>query len=161
SEVATSSPTVGPDGDLYFGVLEAGFPSHNDRGWLLHFNGALTQERTPGSFGWDDTASVVPASAVASYTGSSSYLLLTKYNNYIGIGTGDGQNRIAILDPGGSQPDAIVGIPVMREVMTVLAPTRDGTTATSRTEWCINTAAVDPLTHSVLINNEDGVLYRW
>ena len=28
-------------------------------------------------------------------------------------------------------------------------------------EWCINTAAVDPLTSSVLINNEDGLLYRW
>ncbi len=28
-------------------------------------------------------------------------------------------------------------------------------------EWCINTAAVDPATDSVLVNNEDGTLYRW
>jgi len=28
-------------------------------------------------------------------------------------------------------------------------------------EWCINTAAVDPLTNSVLVNSEDGFLYRW
>src|SRR5205085_7077409 len=28
-------------------------------------------------------------------------------------------------------------------------------------EWCINTAVVDPFTRSILVNNEDGVLYRW
>ena len=28
-------------------------------------------------------------------------------------------------------------------------------------EWCVNTVAVDPLTRSVLVNSEDGVLYRW
>ena len=28
-------------------------------------------------------------------------------------------------------------------------------------EWCINSAAVDPITRSVLANSEDGWLYRW
>ena len=28
-------------------------------------------------------------------------------------------------------------------------------------EWCINTAAVDPLRRSALVNSEDGKLYRW
>ena len=28
-------------------------------------------------------------------------------------------------------------------------------------EWCINTIAVDPFTNSVLVNSEDGRLYRW
>ncbi len=28
-------------------------------------------------------------------------------------------------------------------------------------EWCINTAAVDPFTKSVMANSEDGKLYRW
>ena len=28
-------------------------------------------------------------------------------------------------------------------------------------EWCINTAAIDPFTKSVIANSEDGKLYRW
>src|SRR5262249_15137458 len=78
----TASPTVGPDGDVYFGVLENPFPSNHDRGWLLHFSDNLSQTKRAGAFGWDDTASIVPASSLPIYAGSSSYLLMTKYNNY-------------------------------------------------------------------------------
>jgi hypothetical protein len=28
-------------------------------------------------------------------------------------------------------------------------------------EWCVNTAAVDPATRSIVANSEDGKLYRW
>jgi hypothetical protein len=28
-------------------------------------------------------------------------------------------------------------------------------------EWCVNTAVIDPATRSVLVNNEDGKMYRW
>ena len=66
---------------------------------LLHFNAALTAVRSPGSFGWDDAVSTVPAAAVPSYSGPSGYPLMSRYNNYAGAGKGDGQNRIAILDP--------------------------------------------------------------
>ena len=92
-DASSAAPTVGPDGDVYFGVLENPFPNHNDRGWLLHFNSDLSQTKIPGSFGWDDTASIVPASLVSRYHGNSKYLLMTKYNNYAGLGTGDGHNR--------------------------------------------------------------------
>ncbi len=157
----TSSPTVGPDGDVYFGVLEGNAPGHNFRGWLLHFDAALTQTKVPGSFGWDITASIVPASMVPSYRGSSSYLVATKYNNYARAGTGDGRNRMAVLDPQDSQADTISGAPVMREVLTVLGVTPDANYPGAVKEWCINTAAVDPLTRSILFNSEDGYLYRW
>jgi hypothetical protein len=157
----TSSPTVAPNGDVFYGVLESNPPSHNSRGWLLHFDATLSQTKTPGSFGWDDTASIVPASMLASYNGASTFLLLTKYNNYGGVGTGDGQNRVAVLDPGQSQSDFLSGIPVMKEVLTIMSPTPDPQFPAGFKEWCINTAAVDPFTKSILVNNEDGYLYRW
>jgi hypothetical protein len=164
SDDATSSPLVGPDGDVYIGVLEDNAPSHNFRGWLLHFNGTLTQSKTPGSFGWDNTPSIVPKAMVPQYTGTSTYLLLTKYNNYAGVGTGDGKNRLAILDPLNlTQADPITpAVTVMREVITILGPTPEtGGPAGAVREWCVNTAAVDPFTSSVLVNSEDGNLYRW
>ena len=98
---------------------------------------------------------------VPSYAGPSAYLLMTKYNNYGGSGSGDGKNRVAILDPNVSQPDSIANVPVMREVMTILGTTPDPDYPNGVKEWCINTAAVDPLTRSVLANSEDGYLYRW
>ena len=161
---SSATPTVGPDGDVYFGVLENPFPDHNNRGWLLHFNSDLSQAKIPGSFGWDDTPSIVPASLVPSYTGKSSYLLMTKYNNYAGVGTGDGKNKISILDPNATEKDPIIpSTLVMNEVITILGVTPDPGTGFPGAvkEWCINTAAVDPFTKSVLANSEDGELYRW
>jgi hypothetical protein len=161
---SSATPTVGPDGDVYFGVLENPFPDHNDRGWLLHFSSDLTKTKIPGSFGWDDTPSIVPASLVSSYQGTSSYLLMTKYNNYAGVGSGDGKNRIAILDPNATEHDPIIpSTLVMKEVITILGVTPDPGTGFPGAvkEWCINTAAVDPFTKSILANSEDGNLYRW
>jgi len=161
SDDATSSPTIGPDGDVFYGVLESMFGAHNGRGWLLHFDAALATSKVPGSFGWDNTASVVPAGMVPSYGGGSPYLLMTKYNDYAGIGSGDGLNRVAILDPRASQSDRVSGLPVMKEVLTILGPTFEAGSATAVKEWCINTAVVDPATKSILVNSEDGYLYRW
>ncbi|MDD5272399.1 MAG: hypothetical protein PHU14_06725, partial [Methylovulum sp.] len=118
-EDGSASATVGPDGDVYFGVLENNFLSHNDRGWLLHFNSALTRTKTPGSFGWDTTASVINAKLVPSYTGSSAYLLLTKYNNYVQFA--DGVNKIAVLDPNAKMLDPVNhSTKVMKEILTVV-----------------------------------------
>src|SRR5436190_785039 len=156
---------VGPDGDLYYEVL--GNPGNGSRGWMLHFSSDLTQTKTPGAFGWDNTPSVVPASMVPSYVGTSSYLIFTKYNNYAGLDGGDGVNRIAVLDPNATmvEPHASSnGLLVMKEVLSIVGPTPDPEFPqfpNAVREWCINTAAVDPLTMSVMVNSEDGKLYRW
>ncbi|WP_435010240.1 hypothetical protein P12x_001490 [Tundrisphaera lichenicola] len=157
----SGTPTVGPDGDVYFGVLENNLGSNNYRGWLLHFSGDLATAKTPSAFGWDITPSIVPASAVASYDGSSSYLVLTKYNNYAGAG-GDGQNRMAILDPNDSEIDPVRGAMSMKVVISVLGPTPDpeyGGNAVR--EWCVNSTAVDPFNKCAVVNSEDGNVYRW
>jgi hypothetical protein len=165
TDESSASPTVGPDGDVYYGVLENPFPDHNDRGWLLHFNRDLSVQKIPGSFGWDDTPSIVDAALVASYHGTSTYLIMSKYNNYASINTGDGHNRVAILDPNATENDPVIPTTqVMQEVITQLGITPDPNFPTfpgAVREWCINTAAVDPFTKSVIVNSEDGKLYRW
>ncbi len=166
---STASPTVGPDNDVYFGIY--GNPSNGSRGFLLHFSSDLKTQHAAGGFGWDYTPGIVPASMVPSYTGTSTYLLFTKYNNYANAGgdSGDGVNRIALLDPNATEVDAhpsSKGMSIMREVLTVIGPTADKENRGSSLpnavrEWCINSPAVDPATKSVFIPSEDGRLYRW
>ena len=166
SDNGTASPMVAPDGDVYFGVL--GNPNNGSRGFLLRFSGDLSVVKTPGAFGWDYTAGIVPASAVPSYTGSSSYLLFCKYNDYP-FGDGNGVNRVALLDPNATQIDphtSASGLVEMREVLTVIAPTPDpdvnpATFPNAVKEWCINAPAVNPATKSVFFTSEDGHSYRW
>jgi hypothetical protein len=145
---STASPMVGPDGDVFYGVLGNG-----NRGFLLHFSADLATVKLPGDFGWDHTAAIVPTSMVPSYTGPSPYLLFSKYNDYSGA-----LNRIALLDP--DVPQNANGLNEMREVMTVnsCTPVYAGPPVV---EWCINTAAVNPATSSIFAPNEDGLLYRW
>lgn len=159
----TSSPTIGPDGDVYFGVLESPSGSNRYRGWLLHFDATLAQTKPAGAFGWDDTVSIVAAPHVPSYQGASPYLILAKYNNYVIGGTG-GNNRVAILDPNDTMTDPISGATVMKEVITRLGPTADSDYPNlpgAVREWCINTVAVDPFTKSAIVHSEDGKIYRW
>lgn len=160
----TASPMVGPDGDVYFGVLENPFPSNHARGWLLHFNSDLKIRKTPGPFGWDDTPSVVPSKLVGGYIGPSPYLILTKYNNYAGAG-GDGINRVGIFDPNQTMVDSVSGRTTMKAIISVKGPTPDaeftGTLPNAVREWCINSAAIDPVNACAIINSEDGKCYRW
>jgi hypothetical protein len=164
-EDSTASPMVAPDGDVYFGVLA---PNSGSRGFLLRFNGDLTLTKTPGGFGWDYTPGIVSASLVPSYTGSSSYLLFSKYNDYAGADAG-GINRVALLDPNATQIDphsSSGGLIEMREVLTLIAPTPDAGADPSMfplavKEWCINAPAVDPANKSVYFTSEDGRSYRW
>lgn len=166
SSDSSAAPMVGPDGDVYYGVLEDPCcSSHNSRGWMLHFDSTLSRLKTPGSFGWDDTASVVPAGVVAGYAGNSAYLILTKYNNYANSGSGNGVNQVAVLDPEATQQDeySTTAVTVMKEVITVTGPTPALTAGfpNAVAEWCIDTAAVDPFTATAIVNSEDGAVYGW
>ena len=162
STSSSASPTVGPDGDVYFGVLENPFPSHDDRGWLLHYNSTLSRTKIPGSFGWDNTVSVLPARDVPRYHGSSPYLLVSKYNNYLIGPHGNGHNEVAVLDPRVSQKDPYANTRTMKAVQTILSPVHEPKTpAGARYEWCINSAVVDTADDSVIVNSEDGIVYRW
>ena len=163
----TASPMVGPDDDVFFGVLA----NNASRGFLLHFSADLQTKKLPGGFGWDYTAAIVPTNMLPSYNGPSSYLLFSKYNNYAG-GDGNGINRIALLDPNLPQIDphpSANRIAEMREILTVIGCTPDADYITQTNglypfavrEWCINTAAVNPATKSVFTPSEDGHLYRW
>jgi hypothetical protein len=148
---------------VFYGVLENPFLSHDGRGWLLHYNATLTRTKTPGSFGWDNTPSVLPARAVPGYRGTSPYLLVSKYNNYLGVKPhGDGRNKVAVLDPRSSRKDPYANVRVMKAVQTILSPVHGpGTPARARYEWCINSAVVDTADDSVIVSSEAGILYRW
>ena len=84
---------------------------------------------------------------------------MSKYNNYAEAG-GDGQNKLAVLDPNATQTDPVTLVTVMKEVLTIVGPTPDLSIGGVK-EWCINSAAVDPQIKSILANSEDGKLYRW
>ena len=159
----TASPLVGPDGDVYQGVLENPFPSNHDRGWLLHYSFDLAQTKTPGAFGWDDTPTVVPSYMVGGYQGTSPYLLFCKYNNYAGV-SGDGHNRVGVVDPFAPALDVISNTQTMKLIDSILGPTPDSqfpNTPGAVREWCVNSAAIDVPKSCVLVSSEDGVLYRW
>jgi hypothetical protein len=162
SDDSSASPTIGPDGDVYYGVLENPYLSHNGRGWLLHWDSTLKHARIPGSFGWDQTVSVVPASALQGYHGSSSYLLVAKANNLRGLGTGDGRNRLVLLDPAGTGTDPVLpGVAVMSEIESLQAPTAVAGAGGGTYAWCVNAAVADVVGGAVFAANEDGYLYRW
>jgi hypothetical protein len=162
TDISTASPLVGPDGDVFFGIL--GNPEVSSRGMLLHFSEDLQIQKLPSAFGWDHTPAIVPTNMVPSYSGTSTYLLFSKYNNYAG-GGGDGINRMALLDPNAAQTDVHYNnLAEMREVQTVIGCTPDSQGPLypyAVREWCINTAAVNPHTMSVYAPSEDGRIYRW
>lgn len=168
--LSTSSPMIAPDGKVFLGVF--GNPYNGSRGWMLQFSADLQTKYTPGGFGWDTTPSIVPASMLGSqYTGTSSYLIFTKYNNYYfsggGNDGGDGSNGIAILDPNDTEVEyhhPEQNILVMKRALYKVGPTPDWdypTVPTAVREWCINYGAVDPATQSVIVNSSDGKFYRW
>jgi hypothetical protein len=161
---STASPMIAPDGSVFYGTLENVGGSNDYRGWMLHYDANLLTTYPPGAFGWDDTASIVPASLLGTnYLGGSPFLICTKYNNYY-EGGGDGVNQVAILDP--YNTTTFNGVTVMNVVTAVAGVTPDpaGIAAgdlNAVKEWCINSAAVDSFDKYIILNSEDGNCYVW
>jgi plastocyanin len=165
---SSASPAVGPDGDVYYGMLGAFSPLIGDirrSGWMLHYTRELElSSGYHGGFGWDDTPSFVHPSSLQNYTGSSPYLLFIKFNRYINIDGGQGDHRLAILDPFDFELDRVgTNTRVMKTVQSILSPTPQPVNGfpNARSEWCCNIGAFDPFSHSVYCNNEDSHHYRW
>ncbi len=167
SDTSTASPVIGPDNDVYFGV--SANPDNGSRGFLLHFSSDLTTTKTPGAFGWDNTPAIVSNSMVSSYTGTSTYLLLSNYNDYVGQVDGLGVNKVALLDPTATETDSHSssnGLTVMREVLNIAGPTPDAANQNSSfpsavLPWLGNAFAVNAATKTVDLPSSDGNLYRW
>jgi hypothetical protein len=163
SDISTASPMVAPNGDVYYGILENPLGTNHYRGWLLHFDMRLNPVGVPGAFGWDYTPSLVPATAVPGYTGTSEYLLACKYNHYASTG-GNGANKLALLDPNDTVVEPVTGLTVMKPVQTILSPTQDRdypSNPDAKREWCVNTIAVDWRGKAALVSCEDGRTYKW
>jgi hypothetical protein len=138
---SSASPVVGPDGDVYYGMIGAQLPGDSLPrlvGWLLHYTRRLEASAGfYGGFGWDDTPTIVAPSAVKNYNGTSSYLLFMKQNSYTDIG-GNGAHRLVILDPFDFEADSVgTAVPVMKVVLSILSPTLAPTNSfpNARTEW--------------------------
>ena len=118
SDDGTASPMVGPDGDVYFGVLETAFGTHNARGWLLHFDATLPPARRPAASAGTTRASIVPASMVPSYAGTVDLPADGQVQQLPRRRHRRRRQPARGARPARDQADAISGLPVMREVLT-------------------------------------------
>jgi len=128
-DIASSTPSVAPDGSIFFGVLNFG-PS--GRGDLLKFS-PDGQYLAAFNFGWDSTPAVYPH--------DGTYSLIIK-NNY---GATNGPYFISQLDSN------------LRPEWHFKNDTIDSTHPNGY-EWCVNAPAVDA-NGTVYANSEDGNVY--
>jgi hypothetical protein len=146
SDLASSSPTVLPDGSVVFGVLD----NYNfSRGHLFHF-GATGTYLNAFAFGWDSTP--------GAYSHDGTFSLVIKDNHYDSAAycTYKGNPVCVAVPPGPyyiSQLDANLNIEWSFQSTTIDADHPNGY------EWCINMPAID-MNGNVYVNSEDGNIYE-
>ena len=160
---ATSSPTIAPDGSIFFGALTV---YNYDQGHLMHFS---AQGAFLGAFGfgWDTTPAI--------YTHGNTYSVITKNNHYSG-GSYCGVEAFCPSDRTASNPvspeayfitslSPSLAIEWNFQNTNTLSCKRDDQGNISCTsnhphgfEWCVNAAVVDK-NGVVYANSEDGNLY--
>ena len=143
-DIASSSPTVLPDGSVLFGVQD----NYNyGRGHLLHFDPAGNYLNAY-TFGWDTTPAV--------YVHDGTYSIVLKDNHYPLQAYCYFANPVCTaLSPGPyllSQLDARLNVEWSFQNATIDQNHPNGY------EWCVNAASIDG-SGLVYANSEDGHLY--
>jgi hypothetical protein len=146
SDLASSSPTVLPDGSIVLGVLD----NYNfARGHLMHFSaqGVFLNAYT---FGWDSTPGVYPH--------GSTYSIVIKDNHYDAASYCSFPNNPVCTSrqPG---PYYISQIDPNMNVEWSFQSTTIDTNHPNGYEWCINMPAID-MNGNVFVNSEDGNIYE-
>jgi hypothetical protein len=144
-DLASSSPTVLPDGSVVLGATD----NYNfSRGHLFHFD-ALGNYLNTFTFGWDSTPAMYPH--------DSTYSIVIKDNHYGGTAYCGFQNPVCSPVPEGpyfiSQIDPSMNIEWSFQSTTIDAEHPNGY------EWCINMPAID-MNGNVYVNSEDGNIYE-
>ncbi len=145
SDLASSTPTVLPDGSILFGVIDA---YNFGRGHLLHFD-AQGNYVNSYSFGWDSTAGV--------YTHDGTFSIVIKDNHYDSAAyCFDYSNPVCYTVPPGpyyvTQLDANLNVEWSFQNTTIDRLHPNGY------EWCVNAPVIDNQ-GIVYVTSEDGNIY--
>ena len=146
ADLASSSPTVLPDGSVLFGALD----NYNfSRGHMLHFD-AAGNFLNSYPFGWDETPAV--------YTHGATYSLVLKDNHYDATAyCGFQGNVVCTAAPKG--PYYITQLDASLNIEWQFQNTTTDATHPNGYEWCINMPAID-MNGNVFVNSEDGNIYE-
>ncbi len=145
SDLASSTPTVLPDGSILFGVVDA---YNFSRGHLLHFD-AQGNYVNSYSFGWDSTAAVYPH--------DGTFSIVIKDNHYDSAAyCFDYSNPVCYTVPPGpyyiTQLDANLNVEWSFQNTTIDQQHPNGY------EWCVNAPTIDS-NGVVYVTSEDGSIY--
>jgi len=146
SDLASSSPTVLPDGSVVLGVVD----NYNfSRGHLFHFD-AAGNYLNAFTFGWDSTPAAYSHGGTFSVVIKDNHYDSAAYCNFLG-------NPVCVAAAPGpyyiSQLDANLNIEWSFQSTTTDADHPNGY------EWCINMPAID-MNGNVFVNSEDGNIYE-
>jgi hypothetical protein len=144
-DLASSSPTVLPDGSVVFGALD----NYNfSRGHLFHFDVNGDYLNAYG-FGWDSTPAV--------YTHGGTFSVIIKDNHYDAPAYCNGASPVCSVAPAG--PYYITQIDHNFNIEWQFQSTTTDAEHPNGYEWCINMPAVD-MNGNVFVNSEDGNIYE-
>jgi hypothetical protein len=144
SNLASSTPTILPDGSVLFGVTD----NYNySRGHLVHFD-AQGNYLNAYTFGWDSTAGV--------YSHDNTYSIVIKDNHYPGPAYCSFNNPVCT--PIGPGPYLVTQLNANLQPEWSFKNTTFDPTHPKGYEWCVNAPVIDGA-GLVYVTSEDGHIY--